>query len=91
MRPRKVETQLTEPLAPTTAAPLNLDQTFKVAKEAWLGAFERDYLAALLARHAGNLSQAAREAEVDRKHFRRLARKYNLLAARPEDDAEDDD
>ena len=91
VRPRKVETQATEPLAPTTAAPLNLDQTFKVAKEAWLGAFERDYLAALLARHAGNLSQAAREAEVDRKHFRRLARKYNLLAARPEDDAEDDD
>ncbi len=91
VRPRKVETQATEPLAPTTAAPLNLDQTFKVAKEAWLGAFERDYLAALLERHAGNLSQAAREAEVDRKHFRRLARKYNLLAARPEDEAEDDD
>ena len=91
VRPRKVETQATEPLAPTTAAPLNLDQTFKVAKEAWLGAFERDYLAALLARHAGNLSQAAREAEVDRKHVRRLARKYNLLAARPEDEAEDDD
>lgn len=91
VRPRKVETQMTEPLVPTTAVPLGADQTFKVAKESWLGAFERDYLAALLARHAGNLSQAAREAEVDRKHFRRLARKYNLLAARPDEDADEDE
>lgn len=61
-------------------------QSFKDAKEAQLAVFEREYLAQMLARHAGNLSQAARQADVDRKHFRRLARKYQLVAGRPEDD-----
>jgi len=91
VRSRRSEAHPTEPLRPQTSAPLLSEQTFKIAKEAWLGAFERDYLATLLARHSGNLSQAAREAEVDRKHFRRLARKYNLLAARPDEDGEEDE
>jgi DNA-binding NtrC family response regulator len=57
--------------------------SFKDAKELWNGSFEKEYLAAVLQRHSGNLSQAAREAEVDRKHFRRLARKYSLVAGAP--------
>ena len=83
---------LTEPLAPSqpvvAALPLHADRNFRDAKESWLGTFERDYLAAVLARHGGNLSQAARDADVDRKHFRRLARKYNLVAGKPGDEDE---
>jgi DNA-binding NtrC family response regulator len=92
VRSRRHETAQTEPLGGRSGgpvAPLLADQTFKVAKEVWLGAFEKEYLASLLQRHSGNLSQAAREADVDRKHFRRLARKYQLIAGRPEDDDDD--
>ena len=82
----------TEPLPPpvqtNAAPPLHVDLNFRDAKENWLGTFERDYLAAVLTRHGGNLSQAARDADVDRKHFRRLARKYNLVAGKPGDEDE---
>jgi transcriptional regulator with GAF, ATPase, and Fis domain len=82
----------TEPLAPppsVAAQPIHMDLNFRDAKESWLGTFERDYLAAILTRHGGNLSQAARDADVDRKHFRRLARKHNLIAGKPGDDEEE--
>ena len=85
-RRRQQAHDLTEPLEPkqqTLAQPLQTDLNFRDAKETWLGAFERDYVAALLNRHRGNLSQAARDADVDRKHFRRLARKYQLIAGKP--------
>lgn len=55
-------------------------RTFKDAKEAAVERFEREYLAALLRRTKGSLSAAAREANVDRKHLRKLARKYGLIA-----------
>ena len=32
----------------------------------------------LMRRHGGNLSAAAREAQIDRKHLRELIRKYGL-------------
>jgi transcriptional regulator with PAS, ATPase and Fis domain len=51
---------------------------FKDAKEAVLNSFERAYLRELMARHQGNLSAAAREAQVDRKHWRELLRKHEL-------------
>ncbi|MSQ84059.1 MAG: sigma-54-dependent Fis family transcriptional regulator [Myxococcales bacterium] len=69
--------------------PLLTDISFKSAKEQWLGAFEKEYLAKLLSRHSGNLSQAAREADVDRKHFRRLARKYGLIGGGVEEEDEE--
>ncbi|MBP48373.1 MAG: Fis family transcriptional regulator [Myxococcales bacterium] len=71
--------QATEPLRPTGAV-VHSDRSFKDAKEQWLSRFEKEYLETLLNKHSGNLSQAAREASVDRKHFRRLARKYDLVA-----------
>jgi len=54
------------------------DLPFKDAKEAVLDSFERAYLRELMARHQGNLSAAAREAQVDRKHWRELLRKHEL-------------
>jgi len=51
------------------------DLPFAQAKKAVVEAFERGYLADLMARHCGNLSAAARAAKVDRKHLRELLRK----------------
>lgn len=52
---------------------------FKMAKEAVNEGFERRYLKDLLARSDGNISAAARAAELDRKHLRALLRKHGLL------------
>ena len=83
---RRSAGQKTEP-ARTPGVQVLSDRPFKEAKEAWLSALEKEYLGALLTKHSGNLSQAAREAEVDRKHFRRLSRKYGLLNPPGGDDA----
>jgi DNA-binding NtrC family response regulator len=57
------------------------DVTFKDAKERWVSSFERDYIISLLKRHGGNISHAAREADIDRKYFRKLMKKYDIEAA----------
>ncbi|HTJ45843.1 MAG TPA: sigma 54-interacting transcriptional regulator [Kofleriaceae bacterium] len=62
--------------------------TFKDAKEKWVSSFERDYILSLLKRHEGNISHAARDADIDRKYFRKLMKKYGIAAA---DGAADDD
>ncbi|MBA2662887.1 MAG: sigma 54-dependent Fis family transcriptional regulator [Bradymonadaceae bacterium] len=56
------------------------EQPFKEAKEQWISTFERDYISELLQRHSGNISQAAREADIDRKYFRKLMSKYGIAA-----------
>jgi DNA-binding NtrC family response regulator len=40
--------------------------------------FEQRYVSWLLARHSGNISAAAREARMDRKHLHDLAKKHGL-------------
>jgi DNA-binding NtrC family response regulator len=40
--------------------------------------FEKRYVSWLLSRHAGNISAAAREAKMDRKHLHDLAKKHGL-------------
>ena len=54
------------------------DSTFKDAKERWVSGFEKDYLVALLKKNKGNISHAAREAEIDRKYFRKLMHKHGI-------------
>jgi DNA-binding NtrC family response regulator len=63
------------------------DVTFKDAKERWVSSFERDYIVSLLKRHGGNISHAAREADIDRKYFRKLMKKYDIEAAGMSDDS----
>ena len=51
---------------------------FKRAKEEWVASFEKDYISTLLARHSGNISSASREADIDRKYFRKLMYKHEI-------------
>jgi len=67
----------------------SVDVPFKEAKERWVASFERDYILGLLRKNRGNISHAAREADIDRKYFRKLMRKYGISAQ--ETDGEDDD
>ncbi len=66
-----------------------LEGTFKDAKERWVAGFERDYVAGLLKKNNGNISHAAREAEIDRKYFRKLMKKYGITAQDDESDVDD--
>ncbi len=56
------------------------DLPFKEAKQKLLDVFEKDYLVDLLKRNNNNLSKAAREAKIDRKHIRNLLKKYGISA-----------
>jgi DNA-binding NtrC family response regulator len=80
----------------TASAPRPPDElldgvTFKDAKERWVSSFERDYIVSLLKRHGGNISHAARDADIDRKYFRKLMKKYEIeaMGAVGADDDED--
>ncbi len=57
---------------------IRTDLPFKEAKGQLVETFEREYLVDLMKRHRMNLSAAAREAQIDRKHLRELIRKYGL-------------
>jgi DNA-binding NtrC family response regulator len=61
-----------------TAMNVNLGKTFKSAKEEWVSSFERDYIINLLKRNGANISHAAKEADIDRKYFRKLMKKYDV-------------
>jgi DNA-binding NtrC family response regulator len=82
-RPSPGRAVTAEPRPPATPRPPDdlLDGvTFKDAKERWVSSFERDYIVSLLRRHGGNISHAAREADIDRKYFRKLMKKYEIEA-----------
>jgi two-component system response regulator AtoC len=55
--------------------------SLKRAKRQWVEAFEREYLIALLKKHQGNISQAAKTAGVDRKTIHRLIKRYRIASA----------
>jgi transcriptional regulator of acetoin/glycerol metabolism len=51
---------------------------FHDAKDSLIGRFEREYLAQVIARTAGNMSEAARQAGIDRTTLYRLMDKHEL-------------
>jgi two-component system, NtrC family, response regulator GlrR len=53
-------------------------EPFNVAKARMIEAFERDYLRHLLVACGGNITQAAREAQKDRRTFFGMLKKYGL-------------
>jgi transcriptional regulator with GAF, ATPase, and Fis domain len=60
----------------------SLGEAYRDARARVEREFERRYVAWLLAAHDGNLSAAARTADVDRKHLHVLAHKHGLRRAR---------
>jgi DNA-binding NtrC family response regulator len=64
------------------------DSTFKDAKEKWVSSFERDYILTLLKKNKGNISHAAREADIDRKYFRKLMKKYGIEGGGDEEETD---
>jgi transcriptional regulator with GAF, ATPase, and Fis domain len=56
----------------------NPAESYRVNKERWNDEFERRYLQWLLQRAEGNISKAAREADMDRKYLHKLIKKHNL-------------
>ena len=56
----------------------NNGRPFKEAKEEIVSNFEREYIRGLLEKNEFNISHAAREADIDRKYFRKLMRKYEI-------------
>jgi DNA-binding NtrC family response regulator len=61
-----------------SALAVRADLPFSEAKQRVIDAFEKAYLEDLLARTHGNLSEAARVAQVDRKHLRELCEKHGV-------------
>ncbi|HBF13672.1 MAG TPA: Fis family transcriptional regulator [Deltaproteobacteria bacterium] len=72
-----------------TTTGVDSNMPFKEAKQKVLESFEKDYLVELLQKNKNNVSKAAREAKIDRKHLRNLLIKYGILDSQtPEDDEE---
>jgi DNA-binding NtrC family response regulator len=78
-----IDDALQEDSAP--ALGIRTDLPFKEAKGQLVEMFEREYIEDLMRRHKMNLSAAAREAQIDRKHLRELIRKYGLDPRRKDD------
>ena len=64
--------------------------SFRDTKERWTEQFERRYLSWLLKRAEGNISKAARDADMDRKYLHKLLRKYDIDASRDDGDEADE-
>lgn len=57
-----------------------VDLPYRLAKERALEEFEQNYFSALLNRTGGNVSEAARQAGLDRSNFRRALRRAKIRA-----------
>jgi DNA-binding NtrC family response regulator len=53
-------------------------QSFHAAKQEVIATFEKGYLTRVIAKHAGNVSQAAREAQKERREFGKLLKKHHI-------------
>jgi transcriptional regulator with GAF, ATPase, and Fis domain len=68
-------------LMPTSPLPrFDGSLSFRLAKDEAIAAWERRFLVSLIEFAKGNLSQAARAAQMDRSHLRELLRRYQIVA-----------
>ncbi len=70
-----------ETAAPLEVAGVDIEVPFKTAKDTMIDQFERAYLTALLAWADGNVSRAARKAQLDRMYLHRLLQRHSLRRA----------
>jgi len=61
-------------------------KSYRETRARYEGEFERRYVKWLLGRHGGNVSAAARDAKMDRKHLHDMAKKHGLRGAEQEED-----
>jgi len=54
------------------------EKSYRETRAKYDGEFEKRYVKWLLGRHSGNISAAAREAKMDRKHLHDMAKKHGL-------------
>ena len=64
--------------ASDTAFHFEPDKSYRETRAKYDGEFEKRYVKWLLGRHSGNISAAAREAKMDRKHLHDMAKKHGL-------------
>jgi DNA-binding NtrC family response regulator len=67
------------------AAPFEPGQSYRDTRAKFEAEFERRYVKWLLTRHGGNVSAAARDAKMDRKHLYDMAKKHGLRGTEAED------
>jgi DNA-binding NtrC family response regulator len=74
------DTTMAMGVAPATdeLVSVHVDEPFHSAKDKWISAFERQYLLRLLDESGGNVSEAARRAEMSRMHLTRLIQKHGI-------------
>jgi transcriptional regulator with GAF, ATPase, and Fis domain len=66
--------------APSPAPPaFDASLSYRDNKERWENDFERRYLTWLMERAQGNISRAAREADMDRKYLHKLLKKHSIV------------
>ncbi len=82
LRAQDLPRPLQERVASSAAHHKPTGPTLEQARETWLDPLERQYLTELLARHAGNVKQAAREAGINAVTLYRLLRRRGLHLGR---------
>jgi DNA-binding NtrC family response regulator len=65
--------------ATSGAAEFDAGKSYRENKEQWENDFEKRYLTWLMERAQGNISRAAREADMDRKYLHKLLKKHAIL------------
>lgn len=56
-------------------------ESFIKLKKKWIDTFEKEYIISVIGRNKGNVSLAAREANMDRSNFLRLLRRHQMKAS----------
>ena len=76
-----VETVAGGATSPNSSSELSFDAalSYRGNKERWENEFERRYLTWLMQRAQGNISRAAREADMDRKYLHKLLKKHAIV------------